>query len=108
VFSHKGTPVVIADVQFVGGFSTHSNTWMWSWANVSFLEPVKSKIREVRAYGDQHRLIKLASAYWGATEQDGWDMTAISAFLLGAKGGYRSPHEHGFTFMIMTDVRWAQ
>jgi hypothetical protein len=37
-----------------------------------------------------------------------WQMTAVSAFLLKAKGAYRSPDERGFTFMILTDVRWAQ
>jgi hypothetical protein len=35
-------------------------------------------------------------------------MTAISALLLGAKGVYRTPHDNGITFMVLTDVRWAQ
>jgi hypothetical protein len=39
---------------------------------------------------------------------DGWEMTSVAAFLLKAKGAYRSPDERGFTFMILTDVRWAQ
>ena len=108
VFSDQGRPRVVADIQFVGSVSTRSGTWMWSWANTSLLESAKSQIRRVREYGDTHSLLKLACAYWSADEEDGWQMTAISAFLLKAKGAYRSPDERGFTFLIMTDVRWAQ
>jgi hypothetical protein len=63
---------------------------------------------KVREYEEAHSLLKLASAYWSADEEDGWQMTAVSAYLLKAKGAYRSPDERGFTFMVMTDVRWAQ
>lgn len=108
VFSDQGKPKVIADVQFVGSVSTRSGSWMWSWANASLIESAKSEIRQVRSYGDEHSFLKLACAYWDADEADGWEMTAISAFLLKAKGAYRSPDEHGFTFMVMTDIRWAQ
>lgn len=108
VFSDRGKPVVIADIQFVGSIATRSRSWMWSWANTSLLESAKSRIREVRTYGDTHSLLKLACGYWDADEVDGWEMTAVSAFLLKAKGAYRSPDERGFTFMVMTDVRWAQ
>jgi len=108
VFSEQGRPRVVADIQFVGSLSTSSESWMWSWANTSLLESAKSEIRRVREYGDTHSLLKLACAYWSADEEDGWQMTAVSAFLLKAKGAYRSPDERGFTFMVMTDVRWAQ
>jgi hypothetical protein len=108
VFSDRGKPIVIADIQFVGSVSTRSESWMWSWANASLLESAKSKMRQVRTYGDTHSLLKLASAYWNADEADGWEMTAVSTFLLKAKGAYRSPDERGFTFMVMTDIRWAQ
>lgn len=108
VFSHGGRPQVIADIVFVGSVSTKTNTWLWSWANSSHLEPMKSKMREVRAHGTEHRLLKLAGAHWNATELDGWQMTAIAARLLGAVGAYRTPSESGFTFMLMSRVNWAQ
>jgi hypothetical protein len=108
VFSNRGTPAVVADFQFVGSVSTRTGTWLWSWANESDLEAVRSQVREVRAYGEQHRLLKLACAYWSAEEEDGWAMTAVAAYLLKARGAYRSPDDHKFSFMIMTNVRWAQ
>src|SRR5712675_1358664 len=72
VFSDGGKPRVVADIVFVGSVSTRSNTWLWSWANDSYLENVKSRMREVRQYGAKHRLLQLAAAHWSATEQDGW------------------------------------
>lgn len=107
LFSHSGKPRVIVDIVFVGSVSTRSNTWLWSWANDSYLENVKSRMREVRGYGAQHRLLKLAAAHWSATEQDGWEMTAVASLLLDAVGAYRSPSERGFSFMIMTRADWA-
>ena len=108
VFSNGGRPRVIADIAFVGSVSTKTNTWLWSWANSSHLETAKATMREVRAYGEKHRLLKLAGAHWSATDQDGWQMTAIAALLLGAVGAYRTPSDYGFTFMVMTRVSWAQ
>ena len=108
VFSQDGRSRVVADIQFVGGVSTRSNTWLWSWANSSLMESVKGSVRPVRAYGEEHRYLKLASARWPAEEEDGWEMTAVAAYLLGAKGAYRSPKEGGSTFMVMTHVGWAQ
>jgi hypothetical protein len=107
VFSHDGRARVIADIQFVGSFSTQSDTWMWSWANPSFVEAVKARVRAVREHGDRHGFLKLAAAHWGATEQDGWEMTAVTARLLGALGAYRTPGENSFVFMVLTAVRWA-
>jgi hypothetical protein len=108
IFSEDGRARVVADIQFVGGVSTRSNTWLWSWANQSYLESVRQRVRQVRAYGDQHRYLKLACAYWPAEEEDGWEMTAITAYLIGAAGAYRSPNDRGFSFLVMTDVHWAQ
>ena len=108
IFSNAGSPAVVADIQFVGSVSARTRTWLWSWANGSFLEQVRAQVRRVRAYGDEHSLLKLACAYWSAEEEDGWEMSAVAAFLLEAQGVYRSPGDDHFTFMVMTDVRWAQ
>ena len=107
IFSHEGQQRVVADITFVGSVSTVSNTWLWSWANTSLSESIQGNIRQVRLHGEDNHLLKLASARWGANQEDGWEMTAIAAFLLGAVGAYRTPGEYGFTFMIMNRVAWA-
>jgi hypothetical protein len=107
IFTRDDRAQLVADVQFVGGVSSRSHTWLWSWANHSILEPVKHQIRRVRMLGEEQRFLKLACARWPADEGDGWDMTAVAAYLLQAKGAYRSPSDYGFSFLVLTDIHRA-
>lgn len=104
VFSHEGKARVIAGIAFVGGISTMTNTWMWSWANDSVSERVKAEMLSVRAFGVENNFLRLASAYWSADEHDGWEMAAIATKILGAEGAYRTPRDHGFTYMVIKDL----
>jgi hypothetical protein len=104
VFSDAGVPKVIAKFQVVGSISNVSNTWLWSWANPSILEPVKKDMRVVKQFGEQHGLKELLDEKWKAEDLDGWAMTNVSARLLNAKGAYRCPDENGFLFVIFTNV----
>lgn len=108
VWSDAGVPKVIADIQFVGSISHASHTWLWSWANSSVSEELSRGMQAVRDHGEAHGREKLIDAKWPAEEVDGWEMTAIAAYLLKAKGAYRSPGDTGFTFMVFTDVRFAE
>jgi hypothetical protein len=105
VFSSQGVPKVVAEIQFVGSISKQSNTWLWAWANPSLLEPLYRSMLRVREFGIEHGLDKLTKEKWKAEEPDGWEMTAIAARILEAKGAYRSPDGDGFSFMVFTDLR---
>ena len=107
VFSHEGIPRVIAGIQFVGSISTTSRTWLWSWDNATVVDSIKDQMQRVRDFGIRYGISKLTEAKWDADEVDGWEMTAIAARILKAKGAYRSPKDDGFTFMVFTDIRWA-
>jgi len=107
IFSDNGVSKVIVDIQFVGSISTKSDTWLWAWANDTVEPALSSSMRIVRNYGEKLGFEQLTSKKWHAHEVDGWEMTSIAAFLLKATGAYRSPKDDGFTFMVMTDVRWA-
>ena len=107
VFSSDGVQQVVADIQFVGSFSTGSQTWLWSWANPT-VDPVLSRsMEQVRAFGESLRIAQLTTARWEASETDGWEMTSIAAFVLQSCGAYRSPLDDGFTYMVMSAIRWA-
>ena len=107
IWSDDGVKKVIAKVQFVGSVSTISNTWLWSWENPSILDGMKNEMNKVKAFGKENKIEKLTTAKWPAEEVDGWEMTAIAAHILKAKGAYRSPGKTGFTFMVFTDIYWA-
>lgn len=98
-------PDLVADVEFVGTLSTSSNTWMWSWANFSLLEPVRSRIDAVRDFGEERDYPHLTVPKWPADQQDGWHMSAIAADVLGALGAYRVPSDNGYIFMVILSAK---
>jgi len=106
-FSEDGVPKVIATIQVVGSTSNSSNTWLWSWDNATMPEHVKDRVREVRAFGEKEGISGLTEACMPDDEYLGWEMTAISARLLGAKGAYRCPHTRGFVYVIYMGIGFA-
>lgn len=103
-FSDKGIDKIIIKYEEVGSISKISNTWLWSWANPHLEERIKTEINLVKEYGENHKLEKLIKRKWNADEYDGWEMTAISAYLMQAKGAYRVPTEKTFSFMIYKEI----
>jgi len=108
VFSNDGVAAVIAKVQFVGSISTKTDTWLWSWANPSLLENVWLDVKAIRDFGEKRDFPHLTVPKWPAEEADGWDMAAIATHILDAHGVYRTPGDTGFTFLVLTEVRFAQ
>jgi hypothetical protein len=108
LFSDNGSVKVVCTVQFVGDVSKISHTWLWAWANSSVLPSMKKGAFDVKQYGIAHHYSALTTAEWPADDNAGWDMTAIAAKVLHAKGAYRSPGKHGDEFMVITDIRWAK
>jgi post-segregation antitoxin (ccd killing protein) len=69
------------------------------------VETAREHVSRVHEFGISEGIEKLAEAKWSAEESDGWEMTAVSAQLLGAKGAYRCPVRSGFLYVIFTDVK---
>ena len=81
-------PRVLANFQIVGSLSESSGTWLWSWDNEYLLDVTIEDIWRVKEFGDENLIEKLSSPKWDATEEDAWEMTAISAYLLKSQGAY--------------------
>jgi hypothetical protein len=105
VFSNHDIPTIIAKFQFVGSFSSTSNSWLWSWGNASVLAGLSKQVEAVRVYGKQHGFRKLTERKWPATEEDGWNMAAITNYILEGKGVYRPPFNQGVIFLVITEIR---
>ncbi len=108
-FSDNGIKKLIIKYEDVGSVSLKSNTWLWSWANETTEDLVKSKIGLVREFGERRQFEKLSSRKWTADEVDGWEMTSIAAYLLKAKGGYRvkTNNDSLFQYFIFKEINWA-
>lgn len=101
-FSNPTSEEEILQIEYeeVGSISKTSNTWLWSWANPHVEEKIRTDIEIVKKFGNENNIEQLKKRKWSADEYDGWEMTAIAAFLMKAKGAYRFPLDNTFTFVI--------
>jgi hypothetical protein len=106
-FSENGVPKVSAMIQVVGTTSVSDGTWMWGWANKSLPQRVKTAVGKVREFGRAESISELTKSVLPDDEHLGWEMTAIAAKVLGAKGAYRCPGENGFVYLIYSSIGFA-
>ncbi|MEO8711409.1 MAG: DUF6882 domain-containing protein [Parafilimonas sp.] len=108
-FSNNGKTKLLIDYEEVGSVSEVTNTFLWAWENPHLEEKIKSQIIRVKEYGLKRSFEKLITPKWEADQYDGWEMTAISSFLLKTKGAYRVPSIENelFSFMIFKRIRWT-
>jgi hypothetical protein len=105
-FSDLGVqPRVVADLQIVGSLSGRSGTWLWSWDNPYLLDITIEDIWQVKEYGEENGIEKLTSPKWDASEEDAWDMTAISAYLLKSRGAYSFLSDDIRVFVVLKEIR---
>lgn len=107
IFSSLAHPKIIADFRIAGSVSEISHTWLWSWDNPYLLDNIVEELWKVKEYGEKHGFNKLVEPKWNATIEDGWDMTAIAAYVLQAKGAYRFPSDEIITFALFMNIRKA-
>jgi len=103
-FSREGVPKVRASIQVAGSSSKITNTWLWAWANATLPEKVTQGARIVRSFGQRENLAQLIQERLPDDEHLGWEMTAIAAKVLGAKGAYRCSGDHGFLYVLYTAI----
>lgn len=105
VFSSPGKADVVATVVFVGSFAPTPGTWLWGWANESIDEKLTTDLASIRDHGRKHGFALLTRSGWESSEEEGWDMAAITNYLLRGKGVYRAPSSTSVLWLVMTYVR---
>jgi hypothetical protein len=64
-------------------------------------------MQQVQRFGEAEGIQQLTKPTLPDDEYLGWGMTAITARIMGGKGGYRCPDEAGYLYLIDTDIRHA-
>lgn len=105
IFSEGGTPKVIASIQVVGTTSADPKNWLWGWANKNMPPKVVDRVREVRTFGEREGLTLLTGPYQPDNEHLGWELAAVTAQIVRAKGAYRCPVDDGFIYVVYMDIR---
>jgi hypothetical protein len=103
-FSRDSQPLAIAQMQFVGSYSSMSNSWLWSWANTSAPGRDHELMWRVKDFGDEHGIEKLSRASWTTDNDEGWLMTAVTVKLLDGIGGYRVNHDHLWMYFALLAI----
>ena len=108
VFARDGVPRVIAAVQLVGSTREDAGTWRWGWADLDVPHASTSRMEEVRTFGVREGIGELTAETLPDDQYLGWEMTAIAARILKAKGAYRCPREGGgFLYFVYTGIAYA-
>ena len=104
VFTSPDKPDLVAEVVFVGSFAFRSETWLWAWANESVNESLTRKLAPIRKLGEERGFRLLTEPGWTSTQEQGWDMAAVTNYLLRAKGVYRPTSERSVLWVVVTDI----
>jgi len=104
IFTLKGGKKVIMYFQVVGSISDRSDTWMWSWDNPYLLENVTEEMFKVKAFGEKNGIEKLTNPKWPGNDDDGWEMTAIAAWVLKSKGAFSFTSDEMMIFVVFDDI----
>jgi hypothetical protein len=100
-------PRVAANFQIVGSLSGSSGTWLWSWDNEYLLDIAIEDIWQVREFGEKNMIEKLTSPKWDASKEDAWDMTAISTYLLKARGAYSFLSDDTRVYVVLKEMSFV-
>jgi hypothetical protein len=100
------THELVADADVIGSYSLDTRTWMWVWGNDSYAAEAKRRISPVAVFGDVRGIESLSDSCWVAEETDGWEMAALTNYLLGGQAIYRAPMDHLYVFLLLDKLRW--
>ena len=85
----SGSVVATARLQFVGTYSTISQSWLWSWANRSIDRVNRSMLEELREFGHRHGWGRLTNERVPCSEQEAIHLWAVAVHATGAPAWYR-------------------
>jgi hypothetical protein len=101
VFISKGSPIVRADLQFLGSVTGRAGTWLWGWANESIPQAATNRLDEIRRYGEEQGFPKLTEAEWVPEGDDGHDVMLVSACIIGAPAFFHDHYQNLALFFVL-------
>lgn len=100
----KGRTKLEADVTPLGTFSSETATWLWAWANDSFLPALREKATRLKKLSDKTGKPHFAQRRIKATEIRAWRLAGICVKHLRAQGCYRIPTDDVYVFLALDHI----
>lgn len=82
---------LICKMQVVG--SHHGSSWEWSWGNPNLPIECRTRMEEVRAFGEEKGWLRLSTLFLDYDGFVGWECVSIASHVLSAIGVYRCGDE---------------
>lgn len=105
-FSEGDQPRVVAQVQMVGTYAVKSGTFQWAWHTYGDRRhPLTGELADLEGFGEVRGIERLQKVWWECGPDEGWQMTALAAYLFGCDAAYRAPMGDIFAFMLLSEMR---
>jgi hypothetical protein len=95
---------VSAKIQVAGSWSSGSESWMWGWGNDSIPDVSRSRMEEVRAFGEKEQIPILTTALVPCDELQAWVLFSVAGKMLKAEGFYRGPGKSSDSFLLLFSI----
>lgn len=98
-------------IQLLGTESTHSNTWLWAWANEASGIPANLLVasEQMKNVGRQHAIHEFLHPDWDLTDRlNGHMLSMIASGVCNCNAYYRGPYDGGALFMLIRDPAYWQ
>jgi hypothetical protein len=96
-------------IQVIGTESTHSNTWLWGWANEAsgIPAPMLKASETLQALGRQHNIREFTQVSFPLSDEvNGHILSMIASGVCNGDAYYRGPYDGGALFMLIRDDRY--
>jgi hypothetical protein len=100
-FFDAGEMVRWFSIVVAGTTSEYEGTWLWSWANETLPEQVRTGVDRVRQFGEGHGFSGLLEAEWPSVQPDVADVVAVAAVFLDAAGFFRATGGDVTTYLLL-------
>ncbi len=60
---------------------------------------------DLEGFGEVRGIERLTKSWWECDQQEGWEMTALAAYLFGCDLAYRAPFDDTYWYMLLSNAR---
>ncbi|MEL6183168.1 MAG: DUF6882 domain-containing protein [Myxococcota bacterium] len=108
-FSGPDGRIAEAPAQIAGSFNAANGSWLWAWNNRSIIPELRRSAERVRQFGSERGYEPLTSPRLSVSEEEAWELAALTMHLTKAEGVYRGPaSDNLFVFIVFGEVRLGQ
>lgn len=105
VFETEKGYTATAPFQIVGSYNTQDGSWLWGWANNSIDPALQIHARTAYDHGKNAGFETLTTRKLAISEDQAWELSAVTSLLSQAQGTFRCPMGPTLVFVTLGQVQ---